>query len=175
MGALRGEVSARLIEAVNNERATSTALQPLPAVKGIFGWGCPLSGPLLELQGSTDMPPLLFANGALDANNASAADGYFDRAPAQVLRPHPIPDKAAATLADLRHFSIADRQWLVRDEPESTMPQREQAQRVIALASVWFANIDEALSVDSASASLRLQHALQNAATVLPLVQRYWA
>ena len=102
--------------AVNNTAATAVPLRALPEVKGIFGWGYTLlnrfgdpSEPYQTyLNNVTALPPFFFANGEYDQIGNTTKD-TFDRVPGPVT--------AAAVLADLNHFSIADRQ--VRACPSS--------------------------------------------------------
>jgi hypothetical protein len=171
LAALRGKAQADLAAFVNNTAALNVPLRPLPMVKGVFGWGYTLFNrfiqpPAYSTFEDTGIPPFFFANGVLD-QIGNTTKGSYDR----VLR----PVKAAAVLVDLRHFSIADRAWLVRNETESSLPQGDQVARVIALASTWFAYIDAAVTGQVDGVSPRLQAAFRKAAAVLPLIQGYWA
>ena len=173
LDALIGVVQPITVQSVGNAAATDVPLRPLPEVKGIFGWGYTLQDRLSPgmpymkyLENATNIPPFFFANGEYD-QAVDSTEGTYDRVPG--------PFKAAGVLANLRHFSIADRQWLVRNETVSTLPQAEQVARVTALASIWFAYIDAGNSEKAGGMTPQLLVAIAQVAPVLPLIQAYWA
>lgn len=74
------------------------------------------------------LPPLAVASGGNDYR-ANLTSSTFDI--------HQ-PPKVFTVLAELDHFSIADRKWLVRPDVDSPLPRAEQVKALTDVAVAWF-------------------------------------
>jgi hypothetical protein len=113
-----------------NPAVRDVPLRQLPEVKGLVLFGftfCKRGQWDQDLSSSAQLPPVLLINGTADVG-AETARGTLQRLPSP---------KASAVLRGLDHFSAADRKWLARDEPESTLSIVDQVQRVVRVAALW--------------------------------------